>query len=60
MADKPSNKTPKTGWAAFWLRLKYRLGWLDDELKQRQQVGALGENRRVVAEFPVNAFDAQR
>lgn len=41
MADKSSNRTPKTGWAAFWLRLKYRLGWLDDELKQRQQVGAL-------------------
>lgn len=41
MADKPNNKTPKKGWAAFWLRLQYRFGLLEDVLHQREQVGAL-------------------
>ncbi len=42
MTDKSANKIPKTGWAAFWLRLQYRFGWIDGEdLTQKHQVGAL-------------------
>ncbi len=41
MTQTDGQNFPKTGWAALWLRIRYRFGLLDDDLTQRRQVGAL-------------------